>query len=185
MTGQVADREPIPGRTGQYRIKLKVANRDLYGADFQWVDENQIAKREYPADVVVIERTEWGTLIGGIKEVRHNGQVVASGSEAGRAEVGGRLPEAGRLRTEIRRIEKGEIGGINFVQEQIRLKLRRLEMRGIASGPEATALQQDSLRRRSATGFRKRAWPLCAHSRRIRWSSPRMAARRRRSLSRR
>jgi phosphate transport system permease protein len=143
MTGQVADREPIPGRTGQYRIKLKVANRDLYGADFQWVDENQIAKREYPADVVVIERTEWGTLIGGIKEVRHNGHVVASGSAAGRAEVAGRLPEAGRLRAETRRIEKGGIGGINYLQEQIRLKLRRLEMRGIASGPEATALQQE------------------------------------------
>ena len=23
----------------QYRIKLKVGNRDLYGADFQWIDE--------------------------------------------------------------------------------------------------------------------------------------------------
>ncbi len=143
MTGQVADREPIPGTTGQYRIKLKVANRDLYGADFQWVDESQIAKREYPADVVVIERTEWGTLIGAIKEVRHDGQVVATGPEAGRAEVARRLPESGRVRAEIRRIEKGEIGGINFAQEQIRLKLRRLEMREVASGPEVTALRKE------------------------------------------
>ena len=83
MTGQVADREPIPGKLGQYRIKVKVANRDLYGADFQWVDESQIAKREYPADAVVIERTEWGTLIGTIKEVRHGDQVVASRSPGG------------------------------------------------------------------------------------------------------
>ena len=30
-------------RPAQYRIKLKVANRDLYGADFVWVDEAQIA----------------------------------------------------------------------------------------------------------------------------------------------
>src|SRR4030095_9911218 len=34
MTGQVVEREPIPGKVGEYRIKLKVANRDLYGADF-------------------------------------------------------------------------------------------------------------------------------------------------------
>ena len=83
MTGQLADREAVPGKPGQYRIKLKVANRDLYGADFQWIDESQIAKREYPTDVVVIERTEWGTLIGTIKEVRRGDQVVATGSQAG------------------------------------------------------------------------------------------------------
>ena len=48
LTGQVVEREPIPGKPGQYRIKLKVANRDLYGADFQWVDESQIATRDVP-----------------------------------------------------------------------------------------------------------------------------------------
>jgi phosphate transport system permease protein len=143
MTGQVADREPVPDKPGEYRIKLKVANRDLYGADFRWVDESQIAKREYPTEIVVIDRTEWGTLIGMIKEVRHDGQLVASGPETGWAEVRKRLPEASRVRREIKRIEKGEIGGINFTQEQIRLKLRRLEIRGVTSGREVEALQQE------------------------------------------
>jgi phosphate transport system permease protein len=143
MTGQVADREPVPDKPGQFRIKLKVANRDLYGADFRWVDESQIVKREYPTEIVVIDRTEWGALIGTIKEVRHDGQSVASGPETGRAEVEKRLPEAGRVLREIKRIEKGEIGGINFTQEQIRLKLRRLEIRGVTSGREVEALQRD------------------------------------------
>src|SRR5262249_19102840 len=62
--GQVVNREPVPGAAGQHRIKVKVANRDLYGADFQWVDEGQIVRREYPPDIAVIERTEWGLLIG-------------------------------------------------------------------------------------------------------------------------
>ena len=44
LTGQIVEREPVPGKPGQYRIKLKVANRDLYGADFLWVDEGQIAR---------------------------------------------------------------------------------------------------------------------------------------------
>ncbi len=143
MTGQLADREPVPGKPGQYRIKLKVANRDLYGADFQWVDESLITKREYPADVVVIERTEWGALIGTIKEVRRGDQIAASGSQAGWAEIGRRLPETSRVRAEIRGIEKGEIGRINFAQEEIRLKLRRLELRGVTSGPEVMVLQQE------------------------------------------
>jgi len=87
MTGQVADREAIPGQPGQSRIKLKVANRDLYGADFTWVDEAEIARREYPPDVAVIERTEWGLLIGTVKEIRDGDAVVATGSEAGWVEV--------------------------------------------------------------------------------------------------
>ena len=143
MTGQVADREPIPGKPGQYRIKLKVANRDLYGADFQWIDEGRIAKREYPAEVVVIERTEWGALIGTIKEVRRGDQVVASGAPAGWAQIAERLPDARRVRAELQEIEKGDIGRINHAQEQVRLKLRRLELRGVTSGPEVMALQQE------------------------------------------
>jgi phosphate transport system permease protein len=143
MTGQLADREAVPGKPGQYRIKLKVANRDLYGADFQWVDESEIVKREQPSHVVVIERTEWGALIGTLKEVRRGDQVVTPGPEAAWAEVEKALPDARRLRSEIRRVEKRDIGRINYAQEQLRLRLRRLELRGVTSGPEVTALEQE------------------------------------------
>jgi phosphate transport system permease protein len=143
MTGQVADREPIPGKPGEHRIKLKVANRDLYGADFRWVDESQITKQERPADVVVIERTEWGGLIGTIKEVRRGDQVLAAGPAAGWAELRKRMPDARRTRGEIRGIEKGTIGRINFDQEEIRLKLRGLEIRGVTDGPEVVRLKQE------------------------------------------
>jgi phosphate transport system permease protein len=107
------------------------------------VDESQITKREYPADAVVIERTEWGALIGTIKEIRRGDQVVATGPQASWMEVEKRLPDASRVRAEIRSIEKGEIGRINFAQEQIRLKLRSLELRGVTSGSEVIALQQE------------------------------------------
>ena len=58
MSGLLVEREPIPDSPGRYRIKLKVANRDLYGADFQWVDESAIAHQNYPHDLLVMERTE-------------------------------------------------------------------------------------------------------------------------------
>jgi phosphate transport system permease protein len=141
LTGIVQDREAVPGRAGEYRIKLQVANRDLYGADFQWVDEARIAGSESPRNVVVVERTEWGLLIGTIKELRDGGTAVARGSEAGLAELRRRLPQAGRLRAEIRRIEKGDIGAVNYAQETTRLALRRLELRGITAGPEVDAVQ--------------------------------------------
>jgi phosphate transport system permease protein len=142
MTGQVVEREPIPAKTGQYRIKLKVANRDLYGADFQWVDESGIVTREYPPEMAVVERTEWGLLIGTIKELREGGKTVAAGPEAAWAEVRKRLPEAARVRRAILGIEKGEIGAINHAQERIRLRLAGLERRGITAGAEVDALRQ-------------------------------------------
>ncbi len=143
MTGQIDQREPIPARPGQYRVKLKVANRDLYGADFQWVEEAKIAGREYPPDAVVVERTEWGLLIGTIKAVRDRGTDAATGPEAGRAELFRRLPDAIRVRGEIRKLEKKDIGGINDAQEQARLRLRRLELRGVTAGPEVDAITRE------------------------------------------
>ena len=143
MTGQIDQREQIPARPGQYRVKLKVANRDLYGADFQWVEEAKIAGREYPPDAVVVERTEWGLLIGTIKAVRDRGKDVATGPEAGRAELFRRLPDAVRVRGEIRKLEKKDIGGINDAQEQARLRLRRLELRGVTAGPEVDAITRE------------------------------------------
>ena len=45
---------------GHERIQLKVGNRDLYGLDFRWVDRADIVNEQYPSDVVVFERREWG-----------------------------------------------------------------------------------------------------------------------------
>jgi phosphate transport system permease protein len=133
LTGQVAEREAIPGKPGEYRIKMRVGNRDLYGADFVWVDESEIAKHEYPADIVVIERAEWGLLIGRVKEVREDGRAVARGPQAVTV-MRERLPEARRVRREIKGIETGPIGAINQEQEGIRLALRKLEQRGVSGG---------------------------------------------------
>ena len=143
LTGQVVEREPVPGQPGQYRTKLKVGNRDLYGADFQWVDESQIARREYPPDLALIERTEWGVLFGTVKEVKDGGQAIASGSRDGAAEVARRLPGVAAIRREIRRIETREIGTINRAQERVRLGLRKLELRGVSAGPEVAALKAE------------------------------------------
>jgi phosphate transport system permease protein len=140
VTGQVVEREVIPGRPGQYRQKFKVANRDLYGSDFRWIDEADIVGRTRPPDVAVIERSEWGLLIGRIAEVRDAGRVVASGPPAW-TEMQKRLPDAARARQAIRRIEKGEIGAVHHAQDRIRLQLRGLEQEGVTEGPRVDAIK--------------------------------------------
>ncbi|MGH7308196.1 MAG: phosphate ABC transporter permease PstA [Candidatus Rokuibacteriota bacterium] len=142
LTGHTVDRERVPGRAGEFRIKMQVGNRDLYGADFVWVDETRVVARAYPQDVAVIERTEWGLLIGTIREVREGERAVATGPAAW-AEADRRLPEARQARRAIRTIEKGAIGTINYAQEQARLRLRGLELKGIITGDRVEALQQE------------------------------------------
>jgi phosphate transport system permease protein len=140
LTGQIVDRERVPGPSGEQRIKLRVANRDLYGADFVWVDEAKITGRAAPADALVIERTEWGLLIGTLTHVRDGDTVVATGPGA-LEELRRRMPEAARLREEIQRVERKDIGAINQEQETVRLTLRGLEIKKITTGPAVEALQ--------------------------------------------
>jgi phosphate transport system permease protein len=149
ILGQIVEREVIPqpgapiGTPTRYRLKVKQGNRDLYGADFVWVDEAQIVTRDAPAEAVIIERREWGNLYGFIKEVRDHGQVVAQGPDQGWTALQAILPDATRVYHEIKRIETKEIGAINYAQEQIRLELRKLELQGIRAGPPVQHLQKE------------------------------------------
>ncbi len=144
VTGQLVEREEIPGKPGQHRVKLKVGNRDLYGADFLWLDESQVGGRAHPPEVAVIERTEWGVLIGTIKEIREaGGRVLTTGPIVDKDALHGLLADAARVRREIRAIETGAIGAINHRQERIRLRLRTLEREGGFDGPQARALREE------------------------------------------
>ena len=105
-----------------------------------WEDERAIVRRERPAEVAVIERTEWGLLIGTIAAVKDGGAIVASGPSAW-PEIERRLPAAAALRAEIRRVEKRDIGAINHEQEQLRLRLRGLESRGVAAGADVESVR--------------------------------------------
>ncbi|HEX9879163.1 MAG TPA: phosphate ABC transporter permease PstA [Candidatus Binatia bacterium] len=147
VIGEATEREAIPqpaappGTAKEYRIQVKQGNRDLYGVDFVWLNQSNIVKREKPAEVVVIERREWGDLYGVIKEGKEGNTVVARGSDDGYAFLQSQLPQAARINKEIKRIEKKTIGEINYRQEQIRLEVKRLERQGITSGPQVENLR--------------------------------------------
>jgi phosphate transport system permease protein len=127
--GMIRAREDIPNPDDpkapvKKRIQVQVGNRDLYGLDFRWLDEDQIEKREIPPDAVVFERREWGLFCGFLKELRVDGAVVPPG------ELQPRLSAAQGLWKQVRAIEKDEMGEINRRQENLRLKVRGREIRG-------------------------------------------------------
>lgn len=154
VTGQVATREVIPqpgslaGTPERYRLKVQVGNRDLYGADFVWVEEERIARRDYPADAVLIERREWGNLYGFIKEVREGDRALTRGPIEGWNALRAMLPAAIATHNEIKRIEKKEIGAINHAQEKIRLRIKKLALRGEDGSVEQLRNQMNSLEAR-------------------------------------
>jgi phosphate transport system permease protein len=149
VMGQIDAREAIPqpgappGTLAEYRLKVKQGNRDLYGVDFIWIDESQIVAREVPPEAVVIERQEWGNLYGFIDQVKEQDRVVAAGPEQGWKTLQALLPGVSTTMQDIHRIERQEIGAINYAQEQIRLNLRKITLQGITSGPEVDRLQQE------------------------------------------
>src|ERR1039457_5614849 len=66
--GQVTEQEKNPISRIR-RLPLRVANRDVFGEDFRWIDERDIASRSLPADAVLLERREHGNYFGFLQGV--------------------------------------------------------------------------------------------------------------------
>jgi phosphate transport system permease protein len=122
---------PNPGQSDhlqKFRLQLKVGNRDLYGFDFKWFDEADVAKRERPQGLYLVERSEYGPLIGAPVRVLEGDKEVASGPAAAAA-LPGLVDKGERDRREVRTLEKDEIGSVNYDIERIRLQRRKLDYR--------------------------------------------------------
>jgi len=109
------------------RLLVKTGNRDVSGADFKWLLQTYLTEKEYPEDIIVLERREWGNFYGYLKTATDNGSVIAKGPTAWQ-ELEKRLLRTEKLYQQIRDIEKGDIGSINYKMEKLRLAKRRLEL---------------------------------------------------------
>lgn len=115
------------------RSLLKFGNRDVTGADFRWVLDPLVTDIRYPETIMVLERTEWGNFYGYLETVLESGEVVADASDNDTQawqRFQASIDRALDLRKEIKRIEKKEIGAINYELERLRLRERSLELRG-------------------------------------------------------
>lgn len=131
LLGQEVAHEEIPGSYSseghvRFRSEFQVANRDLYGADFRWIEDDQILARAFPQDAVFLERWEWGHLFGFLKTVTHDGQVVAEGPIQSWQKFQEVHPQTQETLERIRSIEREEIGDINYNIERLRLAIKKL-----------------------------------------------------------
>ena len=167
LAGELVQRQAIPNpghpdHLKKHRVQLKVGNRDLYGFDFKWVDESEIARRDEPAGLYLVERSEYGPLVGTPVKVLEGDKEVASGPAAASA-LPGLVEKAERDRREVTALEKDEIGSVNYAIERIRLQRRRLDYRerqgrgGRTSPPSARSSTSGRRSRRPATRSSRRS----------------------------
>lgn len=113
------------------RSLLKLGNRDVTGADFGWVLGDYLTDITYPPALLVLERREWGNFYGELRQVLEAGTAVADArvddTVAWQA-LQERLDRSSHLVEEIHRVERKDIGKINYALEQLRLEERRLQL---------------------------------------------------------
>ncbi|MEJ2230376.1 MAG: hypothetical protein P8X46_04245 [Nitrospirales bacterium] len=125
-----------------------MGNRDLYGLDFRWIDEKDIAQRAWPQDVVAFERREWGNFYGWGFEVWDGDTRLAKGREESWSALNPLLEQTESIHQEIYHIERDVIGAINYDIERARLKLKELRLKEENLSQDFVAsLQQDIQKR--------------------------------------
>ncbi|MEI6305903.1 MAG: phosphate ABC transporter permease PstA, partial [Deltaproteobacteria bacterium] len=136
LLGQITARENNPV-TGVRRLQVKVANRDLYGQDFRWIDEKDVVSRNTPADALLLERTEHGNFVGFLKGLSVEGlltspvTVTLENLDKARNTIAAKLEAA--------RSTKKEMNNLNYRAEQLRQKILKLEFRKKESNNEEIA----------------------------------------------
>ncbi|WP_327440760.1 phosphate ABC transporter permease PstA [Pseudomonas donghuensis] len=122
---------PVPDEGPEFMTRelIKIGNRDLNGSDFTWVVGEWLTDQQKPVDLIALERREWGNFYGYLVSVKENGKVVAEG-QAAWSELQNRLKRADKLAGELQKLEKKDIGAINYGLERLRLQTRKLELDG-------------------------------------------------------
>jgi phosphate transport system permease protein len=154
LMGEIVGREAIPKpgtpeHLQQFRIQMKLGNRDLTGIDFRWIEERAIARRELPADALYVERREYGPFVGTAARLVDGDREVASGSEATWQALAPLIGRAARDRAAIRRFERDEIGRVNYQIERERLRLRTLELRAVQDPGRDLAAERAAIDQRT------------------------------------
>ena len=136
VLGEVVGREPIPNpghpdHLTAHRTQFRLGNRDLSGNDFRWVNDADVTSREEPKEAFFVERREYGPFIGTPVLVKEGDKKLAEGPAAVEALLPDLVSRAHGDRAAVERIEKGEIGDINYAIEKARLEGRRLDRKSV------------------------------------------------------
>ena len=108
------------------RSLIRLGNRDYTGFDYRWVLDAAMRNLSYPADVMALERYEWGNFYGYLKAVKEGEKVVHADPDW---ELFQRyVTDSRQVLGEIHHIEESLIGSVNHDMERLRLREKGLAL---------------------------------------------------------
>jgi phosphate transport system permease protein len=115
------------GTGDQREWQVMVGNKEVYGFGFLYLDQADITQVSYPADIMLIERLEYGEALGlpVALQIKGEGTMPAADAEF-TTRLQTLVTEVRQRREAIKRIEKTDIGRINAKMEAWRLQQRAL-----------------------------------------------------------
>lgn len=138
LAGQAVREERLPG--GEERERLyRTANRDLDGAIWRWVAVDEIAEESRPRDLVVLERTRWGTFQGRLLALesaagRVEGEAAWAALQVRLQELAALRAERDRLRDEVvplaRRLDRDPEADSQLARANARIRVLQARMGG-------------------------------------------------------
>ena len=142
-----------PDHLKRHRVQLKVGNRDLYGVDFRWIDEDaDRQQREQPAGLFLVERSEYGPLIG---DAGHGSSRATRRPRSGAG--GGRGAAAAAARRRAAEDRAAPDGAREGRDRRRQLRARADPPRARASSTTAESRNPRATSRPLARGARQRA----------------------------
>ncbi len=115
--------------TGKHPMEwqLYVGNKDAWGQNFVFVDEDAVAGETFPGEIMVIERVEYGNAIGvPLALTPKEGAAIGVGDPAFGAKLDALSREVNARRNAIKHLEKDQIGEINARMERLKLDEKKL-----------------------------------------------------------
>lgn len=120
--------------------QLFTGNKNYYGMAFRFIDESDILSVQYPKDIAVIERSEYGDAFGTpVELLNEEQQKIDFQSPDFEKEFKKLIHNVAARRKTIRNIEKKQIGAINFKMRQIDLERSSIGRKNDAAGSDVNS----------------------------------------------
>ncbi len=123
---------------------IKVGNRDVYGIDFRWINDDLISSdmNQLADNVMVIERYEYGNVFGRLVSAKIGDTKVVDQHTIYKL-LEDQVAHSTETHQKIKSIEKHQIGAINYKIEQLRFEEKKLRKSGDFSAEEAARLEAE------------------------------------------
>ncbi len=131
VIGELIRTEPTADKSG-LRRQYKIANRDLYGLDFRWIDEAQIVSEQTPQQLLVLERIEHGDFFGELKNIQVNGELKPGSL----AELNTAVENVGSELQVLEELEN-KLNDASYQMERLRLKVLKLDYKKVPADDQA------------------------------------------------